>query len=141
MGISGSASDSSPEDSLINELDTIDLHHGTYSTDPSFTVLEVIGAVMSERIKNGLSEFGFHEFQTTADRFRAVRPPPSAPAPPIVGVTSRFHSLSPPEGVLSVNACFQQSGKLAARRRSGMLCYRLFKSGERNDPISQCFRL
>ncbi len=71
--------DSSPEDSLINELDTIDLHHGTYSADPPYTVLEVIGAGMSERVKTGLSEFGFNEFQSTTEGFRAVRPLPSDP--------------------------------------------------------------
>ena len=72
--------DSSPEDGLINELDTIDLHHGTYSADPPYTVLEVIGAEMTERVKMGLSEFGFNEIQTTAEGFRAVRPLPSDPA-------------------------------------------------------------
>jgi hypothetical protein len=71
--------DSSPEDSLINELDTIDLHHGIHSADPPYTVLEVIGAEMIERVKAGLSEFGFNEFQTTEEGFRAVRPLPSAP--------------------------------------------------------------
>jgi hypothetical protein len=69
--------DSPPADTLINELDTIDLHHGTYSADSPYTILEVIGAEMSERVKTGLSEFGFNEFQTTAEGFRAVRPLPS----------------------------------------------------------------
>jgi hypothetical protein len=69
--------DNSPEDSLLNELDTIDLHHGTYSADPPYTVLEVVGAEINERVKTGLSEFGFNEFQTTANGFRAVRPQPS----------------------------------------------------------------
>jgi hypothetical protein len=72
--------DSSPEDSLINKLDTLDLHHGTYSADPPYTVLEVIVARMIERVKTGLTEFGFNEFQTTAEGFRAVRPLPSDPA-------------------------------------------------------------
>jgi hypothetical protein len=67
----------SSEDTLINELDTIDLHHGTYSADPAYTVLEVIGAKMSERVKTELSQFGFHQFQATAEGFRAVRPLPS----------------------------------------------------------------
>jgi hypothetical protein len=44
--------DCSPEDTLINELDTIDLHHGTYSANPPYTVLEVIGAVMSEGLRD-----------------------------------------------------------------------------------------
>jgi len=69
--------DCSPEDTLINELDTIDLHHGTYSANPPYTVLEVIGAVMSERLKTELSAFGFDEFEATAEGFCAVRPLPS----------------------------------------------------------------
>jgi len=69
--------DCSCEDTLINELDTIDLHHGSYSADPPYTVLEVIGAVMSERVKTELSQFGFGEFQATAEGFRAMRPLPS----------------------------------------------------------------
>jgi len=69
--------DSSREDALINELDTIDLHHGTHSADPPYTVLEVIGVVMSERLKTELSQFGFDEFEATAEGFRAVRPLPS----------------------------------------------------------------
>lgn len=67
----------SPEDSLIHELDTIDLHHGTYSADTPYTVLEVIGAVLSERLKTELSQFGFDEFQATSQGFRAARPLPS----------------------------------------------------------------
>jgi hypothetical protein len=66
-----------PEDALINELNTIDLHHGSYSAEHPYTVLEVIGAVVSERIKAELSLFGFIEFQATAEGFRAVRPLPS----------------------------------------------------------------
>jgi hypothetical protein len=69
--------DCSREDTLINELGTIDLHHGAYSADPPYTVLEVIGVVMSERVKVELSQFGFDEFQATAEGFRAVRPLPS----------------------------------------------------------------
>jgi len=69
--------DCSREDTLINELDTIDLHHGTYSANPPYTVLEVIGVVMSERVKAELSEFGFDEFEATAEGFRATRPLPS----------------------------------------------------------------
>jgi hypothetical protein len=69
--------DFSREDTLSNELDTIDLHHGTYSANPPYTVLEVIGAVMSERLKTELSAFGFDEFEATAEGFCAVRPLPS----------------------------------------------------------------
>jgi hypothetical protein len=68
---------SSSEDILINELDTIDLHHGTYSADPPYTVLEVIGTAITARVKAELSQFGFDEFQETPQGFRAVRPIPT----------------------------------------------------------------
>jgi hypothetical protein len=67
----------SPEDVLINELDRIDLHHGSCSTDLPYTVLDVIGAVLSERIKTELSQFGFDDFQLTTEGFRAAHPLPS----------------------------------------------------------------
>lgn len=81
-GVTGfkTGDDSSPEDSLIDELGTLDLHHGTYSADPPYTVLEVIGAEMIDRVKTALSKFGFTEFQATAEGFRAVCPLPSHPA-------------------------------------------------------------
>ena len=64
---------------LINELDTIDLHHGTYSANPPYTVLDVIGTAVTARLKAKLGEFGFDDFQETREGFRAVRPVPSDP--------------------------------------------------------------
>jgi hypothetical protein len=69
--------DSSSEDILIDELDTIDLHHGTYSANPPYTVLDVIGAAITARVKVELAQFGFDEFQETKEGFRAVRPIPT----------------------------------------------------------------
>jgi hypothetical protein len=69
---------SSPENALLNELDTIDLHHGSYSADPPYTVLEVIGASVTESVKAELRQYGFDEFCSTATGFRAVRPVPLA---------------------------------------------------------------
>jgi len=71
----------SSEDMLINELDTIDLHHGPYSASPPYTVLDVIGTAITARLKAELGEFGFDDFQETAQGFRAVRPIPDVPAP------------------------------------------------------------
>jgi hypothetical protein len=68
---------SSSEDILINELDTIDLHHGTYSTNPPYTVLDVIGTAITARLRAELAQFDFDEFQETAQGFRAVRPIPT----------------------------------------------------------------
>lgn len=66
-----------PEDLFINELGTIDMHHGIYSADPPYTELEVIGTAISDKVKAELSQFGFNDFQPTAERFRAIRPLPS----------------------------------------------------------------
>lgn len=71
----------SPEDLLISELDTIDLHHGSYSSNPPYTILEVLGTPLSERIKVELTEFGFNKFHPTASGFSAVRPLPTKSSP------------------------------------------------------------
>jgi len=69
--------DCSPEDALINELSTIDLHHGSDSADPAYTELEVIGTTISNKVKAELSQFGFNDFQATAEGFCAIRRLPS----------------------------------------------------------------
>ena len=71
------AGDCPAEDALINEMDTIDLHHGIYSAEPPYTVLEVIGTPITELVKTELTVFGFNEFEAVGDGFRAVRPLPS----------------------------------------------------------------
>jgi hypothetical protein len=38
---------SSPETVLIEQLDTIDPHHGTYSANPPYTVFEIVGTKTS----------------------------------------------------------------------------------------------
>jgi len=67
---------SSPEELLLQELDAIELHHGSYSANPPYTVLEVLGAVLSPRIESELSSYGFSEFQPSPAGFRAMRPEP-----------------------------------------------------------------
>jgi hypothetical protein len=68
---------SSPEDLLVGHLGTIDLHHGSYSADPPYTQLEVLGAPLTERIKAELSEYGFNEFHIDSEGFRCSRPVPT----------------------------------------------------------------
>ena len=63
----------SPEDSLLGELDTIDLHHGPYSADLPYTVLEVIGARLNDAIRNALSELGFVSFEEKEGGFTSSR--------------------------------------------------------------------
>jgi hypothetical protein len=67
----------STEELLVSELDTIDLHHGPHSANPPYTILEVFGAPLSERIKAELLQYGFNEFRPTQAGFNAVRPMPS----------------------------------------------------------------
>ena len=69
---------SSPEDILVDELDMVDLHHGSYSADPPYTVLEVVGASATESVRAEMGQYGFNEFYSTTAGFRAVRPIPCA---------------------------------------------------------------
>jgi hypothetical protein len=73
--------DSSPEDALIQQLETIDLHHGVYSANPPYTVVEVIGTGITERAKAEFAEFGFDQFEPTPLGFRASRPLPQEWSP------------------------------------------------------------
>lgn len=66
----------SPDDILVGELGTIDLHHGEYSSQPPYSILEVIGTSLNDTIKAALAEFGFNEFQSCGTGFRATRPLP-----------------------------------------------------------------
>ena len=62
-----------PEQLFLNEIDTIDLHHGLYSTKIPYTVLDVIGISLTQRIRTTLSEFGFASFEENAQGFVAMR--------------------------------------------------------------------
>jgi hypothetical protein len=68
--------DSPSEQTLIAQLDTIDMHHGIYSADPPYTVICVIGAALTATIRAAVSAYGFDSFIVTNDGFRAVRPLP-----------------------------------------------------------------
>jgi hypothetical protein len=70
--------DSSPGQMLIDEMETIDMHHGVYSADPAYTVFRVIGCELQPEIRETLAKFGFDSFSHTDDGFEATRPlPPS----------------------------------------------------------------
>jgi hypothetical protein len=64
---------SSPEELLVDELDTIDLHHGPHSANPPYIELEVVGARLTDEIKAELSEYSFTQFEPTAEGFRCTR--------------------------------------------------------------------
>ena len=64
------------EDVLVGILQTIDLHHGPYSADPPYTIIEVIGTSLRSTIEKEMSAYGFNEFKATAEGFIARRPIP-----------------------------------------------------------------
>jgi hypothetical protein len=63
----------SPEEILLSHLDTIELHHGSHSADPPYTVIEVFGAQLTPNTKNVLSEYGFDAFHTNSTGLTASR--------------------------------------------------------------------
>jgi hypothetical protein len=58
---------------FLAELDTINLHHGPYSTASSYAEIAVKGARTTAEVRAGLSEFGFTDFTETEDGFTARR--------------------------------------------------------------------
>ncbi|HTG27994.1 MAG TPA: hypothetical protein VK818_07195 [Methylomirabilota bacterium] len=63
----------SPEEMLLGHLDTIELHHGSLSANPPYTVIEVFGMQLTAKAKNVLSEYGFNAFQIALTGFTASR--------------------------------------------------------------------
>src|SRR5205085_4396931 len=61
------------EEILLNELGTIDLHHGEHSASPPYSVLEVIGCGVSEDIRQALEQVGFSVESVSEESFTAVR--------------------------------------------------------------------
>jgi hypothetical protein len=58
---------------LLGKLDAIELHHGSHSTDPPYTIIEVFGTQLTANAKNVLSEYGFNEFHVTSMGFTAAK--------------------------------------------------------------------
>lgn len=64
--------DHNPAQMLINELETIDLHHGVYSTTHPFTVIRIVGCGLCPEVKKEFEKFGFETFTPTAEGFEAT---------------------------------------------------------------------
>lgn len=65
-----------PEEHFVATLETIDLHHGWYSANPAWTVMEVWGVELLPNVEAALREYGCDEFTALDGRFRATRPLP-----------------------------------------------------------------
>ena len=57
----------------IGVLNTIEEHHGQYSHEPPYTILEVIGLSFSQRLRRVFERLGFNSFQDTKEGFRATK--------------------------------------------------------------------
>ena len=68
---------SSPEELLIAELASIDLHHGEHSADPPYTELEVLGTRLTDAARQALAAYGFAEFHENSTGFTAIRCEPA----------------------------------------------------------------
>lgn len=62
-----------PEDRLIGILSTVDVHHGEYSHDPPYSILNIIGVEWSQKIQKELSKFGFTDHEATPNGFITKR--------------------------------------------------------------------
>lgn len=69
--------DRPPAQILIDQIDTIDMHHGVYYADPAYTVVRVIGTELVPEIRAVLGRFGFDSFMAIESGFEAVRPLPN----------------------------------------------------------------
>jgi hypothetical protein len=63
----------SPEEQAISMLEQVDLHHGEFSADPPYSILEVIGCTASDDIRQELQEYGFGISEITKEGFIATR--------------------------------------------------------------------
>jgi hypothetical protein len=68
----------SAEDRFRAELDTIDLHHGAYSSTSPYTEIEIMGARLTGEIRADLSGLGFTNFTEAEEGFAARRTPEEA---------------------------------------------------------------
>lgn len=62
-----------PEESLVSILDSVELHHGEYSHDPPLPVIDVLGVGVTEPIREALAAVGFTDIRTVGEGFIARR--------------------------------------------------------------------
>ena len=65
--------DESRWESCLKMLDTIDLHHGKYSSNPPYSVFDIIGCPLTKAVKSALEDLGFTRFEEMVEGFRASR--------------------------------------------------------------------
>jgi hypothetical protein len=71
------AEDRSPEEMLMDQMGTIDEHHGIHSAAPPYTAVRVIGSSLTPEARQLLGSLGFDSFTHADEGFAAVRPCPA----------------------------------------------------------------
>lgn len=66
--------DAAADEIVCHQLPTIELHHGTHSHSPPWSVLEVYGARPTTALRAALSAYGFTDVRVTAHGFIATAP-------------------------------------------------------------------
>jgi hypothetical protein len=67
------ADSDTPEAMLLEVLDTVDLHHGTYSHDPPWDSLLIIGCAPTPAVRKALAELGVDRLVEVEDGFECSR--------------------------------------------------------------------
>jgi len=65
------AAEKTPEDWLLGVLEQVDVHHGAYSQTPPYSILRVIGTVLTPRIRVTLESYHFVKFEDLPEGFVA----------------------------------------------------------------------
>jgi hypothetical protein len=63
----------SPEQNFLNNLSTIDLHHGPLSADSPYMQIQVLGTTLTDAVREALADYQFDEFKEIAEGFEATR--------------------------------------------------------------------
>ena len=63
----------SPECRFLDQLDTIDLHHGPYSSELPYTGIRVVGGSATDEIRATLASLGFVIVEANGEEFTATR--------------------------------------------------------------------
>ena len=65
--------EATPDQVVADELESIELHHGSDSPTNPWSALEVIGAQLTPQLEAELRDIGFVSFDPTADGFTCAR--------------------------------------------------------------------
>lgn len=65
-----------PERCGPSMIETIELHHGSYSWDPPYRRLEVYGSPLTDDFRRMLIDYGFDQFEEMPDGFVATKTNP-----------------------------------------------------------------